>query len=504
MVVPFYGLPSLMNIILRLSFLLPLLLTKFAGPAALGQSQLGWSLDPHAGISSIVLQPAATANIPYQWDANLLSVDMMANSDYVFVSNTSALALARALRANGTSSFNRDNLLFRIGSTDYAYDYTTDTNRPHRGWISLDVMGPAASIQLGEFSRVGAFTRVRGVGSTRSIDPDLNFYRFGTRENETAFPIDEFFAGMALWSEVGINFSHAIFVGSGGEIRFGGNFRYLMGHEGSSFYNPSGGQIRKLSGDSIAIINADTEIAVSQGFLDNSFGTSITGTGFGTDLGVQYAWGYDGRGYRYTLGVSLLDVGSIHFKEGAQQHRYTNPGEVLLSSTDYPFVGDNGFASALGQLSRDAYDGDSSNSLRSTSFSLGLPTAISVQFSVRPISAVQVSMAYRGNLPLVRRLKSEQQLALVAHYSKFWYGAGFTASVYDWNSFNFGFQLRGGPFYLGTDRIRGTLRQVDELYGGSFYFGIRLHQLSKRRRTKTSNNSLLTKKSSKAIKCYKF
>lgn len=494
-----------MKVILRLFFLILLILAKFACPLILAQPPLGWGLDPYAGISSAVVQPAATSAIPYDWDVNLFSFSLTASTDYLFIQDASFREIGRALLANDAPSFSQNDFLFRIGSTDYRYGYTSSTAKPHFGRVGLDIMGPSGSIMLGEFSRIGAFTRFRTAFSSQTIDADLNFFNYDERQEGTTFAMDEFFAGVALWSEIGLNFSHAMYVGDEGELRLGGNVRYLLGHEGASIYNPEGGQILKTGGDSVIVINADTEITISEALLKNSFVPQVAGGGIGFDLGAQYAWGQSpAGGYRYVLGFSVLDIGSIPFKRGGQQHRFTNAGEVLLDAEDYPFDGDDGFETVLAQLSRAAYDGDSNNSLQANSFKLGLPTAISAQFTFKPFAPVQVSVAYRGDVPFAsRRLTQGQQLTFAAHYSKYWYGAGLTASLYDWNSANFGFQIRGGPFYFGTDRIRGTFTSASELNSGGFYFGVRFHDFKRGQRSKTNRTSL-SKNGSKSVKCYEF
>ncbi|MEM9525292.1 MAG: hypothetical protein AAGA31_01730 [Bacteroidota bacterium] len=494
-----------MKVILRLFFIILLILAKFACFSLHCQPQLGWGLDPHAGISGALVQPAATSATPYKWDINLFSFNLSARSDYLFIQNASVRELGLAVLTNGAPSFNRSGLLFRIGTTDYTYAYANSTGRPHVAQLGIDILGPSGSIQLGEFSRIGAFTRIRTALGSRSIDEDLNFFTYEELVEGTTFALDEFYAGVALWSELGLNFSHAMYVGDEGELRIGGNFRYLLGHEGGSFYNPDGAQLRKIGGDSIIVINADTEIAVSEGLLSNSFSSGVTGGGIGLDLGLQYAWGYSAAGgYRYVIGLSVLDIGAVPFRQGAQQHRFTNGGEVLLDAEDYPFVGDDGFGVALNQLSRDTYDGDSNNSLRASEFEVGLPTAISAQFAFKPFTPLQISLAYRGDFPLAsRRLTQGEQLTVAAHYSKHWYGAGFTASLYDWNTHNFGFQLRGGPFYFGTDLIRGTITTLPELNSGGFYFGIRLHEFKRKGQANNTRTSL-PKNGSKPVKCYKF
>lgn len=470
-----------------------------------GQQGLGWLTDPHAGISAAFLQPAATSTTPYNWDFTLGAVGANARNNFTFLKDAGGASLLRQLRSADEITFSETEFSFSIDSQKYFYDFPEGERSIYAG-LSAEVLGPSFSIQIGNYTRVGAFTRLRALASTRSLDADLNFYPYDAFGNNVDIPINESYAAAAVWGEVGLHLTRAFAVGYDGELRIGISPKYLIGIEGATVSNPEGGALRQLDGDSTIIIsNLDAELAFTNAFRQTDDGTRPAGTGFGADIGVQYAWGEtDGPGHRYTIGLSVLDLGSITFDRGAQTHQFTNSGEILFDAGDYEIDSDDYTDEAIRRLAQNVYDlGVSSQT--GDEFTVNLPAAISAQFSVKPIEGVAVSAVYRGDLPLRnQQLSQGSQLVVAAHYSKWWYGAGLTAGVYDWDQFNLGLQLRLGPLYLGTDQLFGSLLKRKELSGGSFYLGLRMHDFGGAKRGRSKGRSRNNRKGGKDVKCYDF
>ncbi|MFK8163989.1 MAG: DUF5723 family protein [Lewinella sp.] len=467
------------------------------------QQQSGWALDPHAGISAAFLQPAATVATPYDWEVNLGSLSGEISNNYIFLRNAAGMAFLREAGTSDGIDLNDTELSFLLNGTRYNYDFSQGDKRAFAR-VAVEVAGPALALQVGEYTRVGAFTRLRGLVSTSGLDRDLNYYPYNDVPNGVNIPVDEAFAAGAVWGEVGLHFSRAFPAGNDGEFRVGISPRYLMPLTGVSGYNPEGGALRQVGQDSVVVINPATELGLSDAFTNENSRTMVSGTGYAVDLGMQYAWGEtDGPGYRYTVGASLLDVGGLKFDRDAQRHRFANPGEVSLVGDDYKFSGVDSVNIILGILSTEV--NGTPDSQVGNDFSVGLPTALSVQFSYRPMEAVQFSASYRGDVPFaVRRLSRGQELVTAVHYSRWWFGAGLTVGVYDWRELNVGLQARLGPVYLGTDRLLGSVLKTQELDGGSFYLGLRIHDFAPGRKVKSGGRSPSRRNGSQRVKCYEF
>lgn len=471
-------------------------------PSLRAQLQPGWALDPHAGISAVFLQPAATATVPYNWDLHLGGVAASMSNNSLFVRNASLPGLARDLLATEGIELDDETLAFRINNHTYTYDFTTH-EKPVFLHATAEVLGPAFSIQLGDFTRLGAFTRLRAVASTRRADPVFNYYNFTNTSASEPVQLDAFYAAAAAWAEVGGHLSRAFYVSNDAELRLGLNLKFLLPVEGTAIYNPDGSSAIQEGVMSRTIINGKTDIQLTNG----ATGGGAAGRGLGADLGVQYAWGSTRgvSGYRYTLGASILDLGGINFNQRSRAYNFSNAGLVRLEGPLYDSLyTDGGADAALAQLSRDFYDGNATAARQGATFNVGLPTMVSAQFSVKPIQDVLVTAVYTGDLPLrVRQLSRGQQLVVSGHFSRWWYGASLSAGIYDWRGFNLGGQLRAGPIYLGSGRLFGSLLGAGKLAAADFYIGLRLHDFGGSGGKKGKNYKGKRKKG-QAVKCYDF
>lgn len=495
---------------MRSSLFLLFFLVAFYSTSLLGQWQTGWALDPHAGINSAMLQPAATSSVPYNWDVNLVQVHGFFDNDFAYLGNASALKILREFQQDQPVEVLERDFIWQVGGAEYAYDYL-NTGKRHFGFGGLDVMGPAISVQVGSTTRIGAFTRARGMASSRNIDTDFSYYPYSEILDGAIIPVDEIYGAAALWTEVGFHLSQAVELAADAEIRVGGNFRLLSAIDGVSVYNPAGALYGKISLDSASIAQAELEFGFTNGLRGTPDQGSTAGQGLAGDLGVQLAWSSldQGGGYKFVAGLSLLDLGRLQFDQTAELYRFSSENPVLLVTEDYDFVDSQAdIDAALNTLGEQFYGAGNGSSARvGNSFSIGLPTTISAQFSYRPIKEVQVSAAYLGNLVNgAQSLSQGQQLTLVGHYSRWWYGAGLAISAHNWRTVNLGLQLRIGPIIMGSDRLLGSVLPATQLRGGDFYLGLKLHDFGGKGKNKKGKKSQFGSRGGKGkeVKCYTF
>ena len=474
-----------------------------------GQWQTGWAMDPHAGINAALLQPAATSAVPYDWDINLVQVSGFFDNDYAFLGKASALGVLRDLRQDQPVEVNERAFIWQVGDSEYAYDYLNN-GRKHFAFGGLDVLGPAISVQIGATTRIGAFTRIRGMASSRNIDTDFSYYPYSETPNGTTVSVDEVYAAAALWSEAGFHVSQAFELADDAEIRFGGNARLISAIDGISVYNPAGSLFGKISLDSVSVAGTNLELAFSTGLRGTPDQGSTAGQGFAGDFGVQVAWNsLDKGGYQFVAGLSLLDVGRIQFDQTAETYLFATETPVTLVAEDYEFVeGQEDIDAVLSTLGEEFYgEGNAAASRTGNNFSIGLPTTISAQFSYRPIKEVQLSAAYLGSIVTgPKSLSQGQQLTLTGHYSSWWYGGGFALSAHNWRTINIGLQLRLGPIVLGSDRIIGSVLPASQLRGGDFYVGLKIHDFGGKGGKKKGGKGQFGNRGSrrKEVKCYTF
>jgi len=470
------------------------------------QHQLGWALDPFAGINGASLQPAGTIANPHDWDINLINIHSFFANDYVYIAQASALGILRDFSQESTLEVEEQFGIWRVGDARYAYDFL-DNGRNHFGRGGIEVLGPSFSIRVGDNTRLGFMTKLRGMATTSDVDADFSYYTYDNQDFGAEIEADETYVAGAYWTEYGIHFSHAFAAGSDGEFRVGGNVRYLSPVDGVSGFTPAGAVLTKVSNDTVFITNSAFDINFTNGLRGTPDEGITAGSGYGVDIGVQLAW-YEMRegGYRFSAGFSLLDLGWLRLHKTAESHFFGNPNQISLASQDYEFAeGREDLDLILNQLSRDFY-GISNNSLVADEFNIGLPTALSAQFSVKPIADLSVSAAYVGDLPGLRQAFTRgQHFTVATHYSRWWYGAGITVSSFNWRFVNLGLQARLGPLTIGSDRLFGTLIRTPRLRSADFFIGLKLHDFGGGNNKKKGKNRFSGRRGrGQEVRCYEF
>lgn len=475
------------------------------------QQSLAWRLDPHAGLSSAFLNPAASLNSPYDWELNLAEVGGFFTNDYVYIEQASALSLLASYRKAAVLSAESREGVWQIGPDAYRFDYRT-LAQGYAGSGSLEVLGPSLAFRLGEKTRIGLFSRLRTVASARAIDPEFGFYNYDALPFGSRISLDETYGAAAIWTELGLQLSHEFYLNGDAGLRLGANLRPLFPIDAISAYIPAGGIYTKIGRDSllgntIGLEGSDLSIGFTNGFRGQADESSVAGRGWGIDIGLQYAWEVmEAGGYRYALGFSILDIGSLQINQGAALHRFRPSEQVVLASNNYSSFEDPGtlLDTALQQLNIDFYGGGNS-SLEANSFLVGLPTAFSLQLAYRPSEYLQLTAAHVGDLLLEQQQLSRGHLTtLAAHYSRWWWGLGLAANMYNFRYLNLGLQARLGPLFFGTDRLLGTVLRHPQLQGGDFVVGLRLHDFSQENSRRGKSRRGGSRGRSRRVRCYQF
>lgn len=475
--------------------LLPLWL---ATPAA-AQLSPPWQLDPYGGVTNAVHQPAAGLAAPYRWEVNLVTAGAALDNDYAYLRSTSLAQLLRAARATGPSEGFPDEEAFDLNGVRFDYGYL-DRNH-HFALVGADALGPAVSLRIGNYTRVGLYSRARALVSARRVSGGLSSPTFNATPEEQPVPVGEIFLGGAGWAEAGLNLARAIPVGADAELRLGLNAKWWAPVAAASLYNPDGGDLLRLTLDSIGTRNATTTINLTDEIREVDDTPPAKGRSYGLDLGLQYAWYLlDDGSYRYSAGLSVTDLGRLSFTEHSQRHEFRNPGRIDVGGDPYADVGSTD--ELLRTLSQQ-FNGDSLASLSGGSFMIGAPTAVGLQFAVRATEAVQFGVAYRGGLPGVgERLHPGTEVRAYAQYVKWWYGGGLNVGLSEWRYPNLGGYLRLGPLLLGSNHLLGTLLPAGRLRGADVYVGLRVHDLGLRKRRRRGRGS--KRRRGREVRCYQF
>jgi hypothetical protein len=207
------------------------------------------------------------------------------------------------------------------------------------------------------------------------------------------------------------------------------------------------------------------------------------GFGGGADIGITYYRGRKhGAGdcnqtaenikkYDYRIGLSMIDIGLIHFGKQAKEFSFEN------ASTVWPGIDTVKFNSihALDTSISNHFLGDPDASQSATDFSIFTPTALSFQFDYCIIPRVYANVTIVQAIPLSETaVVRSSQIAISARYETRRLEVALPFTLYEYNDPHLGLSLRYKFFVIGTDRL-GSFTGLWDTTGYDLYFGFKVN-----------------------------
>ena len=206
------------------------------------------------------------------------------------------------------------------------------------------------------------------------------------------------------------------------------------------------------------------------------------GSGWGADLGVSYertleesdgylphrgSGGCDPLRYRYRIGLSVIDLGGIKFKNG-------EAGSITSGSID---IADYTNVPIDSQEDIDSLFATATHWKRNENFSVGTPTALALQYDQRAAEHVYVAFAAVQQVSARNgmRLRRSNSLALTPRFETKHIEVALPVVLheYDVSHPSVGLMLRFEGIVVGSDHIMPFLNSRD-VYAADVYFRLRV------------------------------
>ncbi|MBC7892131.1 MAG: hypothetical protein H7Y12_07970, partial [Sphingobacteriaceae bacterium] len=248
--------------------------------------------------------------------------------------------------------------------------------------------------------------------------------------------------------------------------------------------NPNQGQLLVQNLD--AEFGYSTQTPLDGGFTIGKFlGSKIPGHGWGYDLGLVYEYrpwigeyasgdSYDVEEdkYRFRIGVALLDAGSIRYDDPANVRGYTvQRTNKRFSEKDFDDVSGSDELVAVLEKKLDLKPSEAK-----TSFTVGLPTALSLNLDWRLGNEFYVNVAYLRDLHATTDIAVRQPtvLAITPRLSAEGFLELSLPLVFINGTFAPGLALKLGPVFAGTDNLVGIFgsTKIIRPYGTDLYAGV--------------------------------
>ena len=449
--------------------------------SSIAQDFPGYRNSNYAGVNGVFFNPANIADSRYKFDFNLFSVSSLVGN------NQATFKLE-----NITETFDGDNIKNQIFGKNAG---------PASGLLSVNLNGPSFMFNVGKKNSFAVTTRARAMMNVIDLDGKLvNSVIDGFDYDDPTLPYtlssnQNMRLAFNAWSEIGASYARVL-SDKGPHFFKGGVTVKYIGGAGNVFMNIDNLK-GTLNGDKVAmdgyLSNTTGRVGVGVAGVDLSNfevgdALKMESSGLGFDVGFVYEYRpndgktkNDQNKYKWKVGVSLLDVGSVKYdkdmaKSGAYDINVTGNKRLYFKDFDNVDIEDyNAYFKARPQYFTPA----SSNA--ETTLSVALPTTVnvSVDYNVHKgfyISASGQFAAAGGNKMYNPQYYSG--FSVTPRLEGKIFGLYLPISYNELTKMNAGLSMRLGPLFVGSGSVISAL--VGESKQVDVHLGLRVGILKKK------------------------
>ena len=456
-----------------------------AALSALAQHDLGLWNSNYAGIQGSLLNPSSIAGSRLDWDVNVFSVNVDFANNFLYAPKSAVpfFGIKRIIKGS------IDENLFQT-----RYD-PQNPNKLYNVSVSSLFLGPSFFVKIKKKHEIGLTTALRGMGNIRNITGNAgqNAFDYLLSSNlwNTNFQDQSARVNAMGWAEYGLHYATVLYENGNDEIKAGVTFKILQGMF-AAYVKHTNLTYRIQDTTAIAFTNSSIDYGRTDfdDFRHRSFSNFDHGIGRGLDLG--FTWVHrDHPGddnYRWRLGLSLLDVGSIKFDRNSGSYHLEAANAVFNNWHEAVFANNTQLDQTLSAV---FYNGDSAKSQTGTVFHMQLPTTLSLQ------ADYHIDGPYFANVTIVQGFGHGDNVGVVQpdvysvtpRYETRWFEVSLPLSLMYYGHWQprAGIAVRAGYFFIGGDAMGGLLK-LNDLQQADFYAGVHFFMPSK-----TKQPSLLNK-----------
>jgi hypothetical protein len=433
---------------------------------ASAQEMWGYANSNYAGIMGLHLNPASIVGVPYEYEVNILAGDVFYDNNYLYLPKLSDVNAKTTTAEDGTKTNTTTFVEYNNPSSKHAFAHGR-------------ILGPSY-IRNKNTSAWAVHTSLRAIASangvpsslTKAVSTDFNYAPL----HNVVFTDMKIHAAGILVGGIGATYARVYMNQSEHWLAWGITLNGLAGFDGA-YLHAEAGEYSIPDSTSLALnhVNLDYAHALPG---ENSGLMSIKGFGASGDIGLvyihkrnqsAYECGKDAdrrKRYNYKIGVSLIDLGYVHFNRGSARSRL-NDGTIQWNNIDT--VKFNGLEDFDTQLNAHA-GGDV---IATDRFGIFMPAAASVQFDYCLKPRWYANLGFVQRIPYSpREIYRANSIALVPRYETRRFEASVSANMYEYEHLTLGASVRYLFFVLGTDRLLSfvgpDVRSLDLFFGFKF------------------------------------
>lgn len=456
------------------------------------QEQLGLRTDNYSGIHGSLLNPSHNVTSLFRWDINLVSAGVSAQTNYGFIQNTNVF---HAIRNNEELILMQDLENPNAPSPNDLIVNFDDSNKLKYASIFANIMGPSLMVKLENGHSFGFFTNIRSAVSTHDIPAILNYSTFFDTPFYDYINVDPFKISTMVWSEFGLNYAAKI-EAYDGYFGLGANLKFINAYEAAYINVKRSVLSAQIPGDTLLFQNPHLNYGVTNMNLEGEdLSFQSNGFGVGVDLGLTYVYEGNEDHYKWKVGVSLLDLGQIELSRNAEEHDLNTDTLVVFPSRQFQSVANQDRIHLLSQVGLR----DSTASLTSSNFRMGLPGAISIQGDYKIMEFLYLNGVFIQRIPMGENsIRRNNLMAVTPRFEHRWFGFSMPVVLLNYQKLSLGTSVRLAFLTIGSDDV-GSFFGKRNLDSSDFYVALKINPFNL-----DLNLGGGRKKRGKNVKCYQF
>lgn len=447
-----------------------------------GQEMLGFIHSNYNALGGSLTNPSLLTSSRNYLEVNLITFDVFASNDFAYIPS---------------SDFTIWNAI--AGQSPPVYDENQNTvlyykNKDRKNALAnVRILGPSASYQYGKhgFAVTTGF-RYMAVGNYIPWEiPVMSYEGLDHGPIQDVNYVDyDFDFNTQAWMEIGLSYAYDVYRFLDDQVTVGATLKGVWGYAGvATQVNNLDYIILNDSTINFKNLNGQIGYAVPVDYENNDYPMHdplFKGFGVGLDVGVTYtkrkyvdskrfkeACDQRYEDYIYRIGVSIIDIGRIKYKNNAQLHSFD---DVSAYWQNFDTISYDNVNQVVEELS-DVFYGDPDASYRDNNFNIGLPMAVSVQFDYNFQKRENFYLGAYWIQPIrfnMHTLRRPAELAVIPRYETKNLEISVPISLYEYRYPRVGLSARFAFFTIGTEKI-GTYLGFGDLTGLDIYASIKFN-----------------------------
>lgn len=453
---------------------------NFIGFTSKAQIQQGLRTSNYGGINSLQLNPSSFHYGTLKWDINIVAGGLFFENEYLFINNTNFIELLNhdgpfIQRKTSTDPLNQQDDPQAL-YYDF-FDPNKDMNNSANAFAGL----PSIAFRLDKHS-FGIFTNFRMAIGLNKLDNDLDYFSIDRWVEGKIKSIDPIKIAGMQWAEIGFNAATKLKETKFNKWYVGVNIKYLRGINGFYLNSNSNSTATEIN-DTISFSGGPYEYGLASGTMNGESPFQGNGHGAGLDIGLTFIKKHINKSkpYLWRLGVSIVDLGFVHFNSNAQDHSLS--ASDLYSLDKASFTGINNPIN-LFQIISEQSTGNPNQTLVDDNFNIYTPAMISIQFdyALKRNWFFSSQINRRMNLS-AKMVDRENLIAGSFRYEKMNWEIGIPVSLVEDHHLRAGLWARFYFLTLGSDHIRSLFIDDPQFTGSDVYFAIKLNPFNSKPRS---------------------